>query len=161
MALSLWFRKPRDLIQALFLRSVQNEETKCIEWQHSIGTDGRPQINIMNRVYRVHRITYFANQGKNMEQINELVGQDISILHTCDNPICINPDHLYRGTRLQNRKDAVERGRVKGGHLSKQDLIEVKEMLKKGISQYKIAERFGVGQPYISRIKSGLRRSNG
>ena len=43
----------------------------------------------------------------------------LNVLHTCDNPKCFNPDHLYMGTQTQNGKDSVERGRARGGNTDK------------------------------------------
>ena len=156
----LFFMKPKSILQAIFSGSLRKEDgTGCIEWQGSLGTHGYGQMNIMNRVYQVPRVAYAASKGHTLETYDELAGA--CILHRCDNRKCVNPDHLYKGDRLQNRKDAVERGRVKGGHLSREDLKRVKQALKTGESQRSIAARFGVGQPFISRINTGLRRQNG
>ena len=94
--LSLFFGKPKDLLQALFLRAIQKEGTKCIEWQGSIGTNGRPETSIMGTVLSVQCLVYFANNGKSIEDLEEFVLEDAQIYNTCRNSMCINPEHLQR-----------------------------------------------------------------
>lgn len=58
------------------------------------------------RVSMSHRIVYCETRGIHMDDILDLV-----VRHTCDNPRCINPNHLIIGTRADNNKDRATRGR--------------------------------------------------
>jgi len=45
------------------------------------------------------------------------ISSDLWVLHHCDNPPCVNPDHLYLGTVVENVRDAMERGRISNQYL--------------------------------------------
>jgi len=93
-------------------------------------------------------------------------------LHTCDNGACVNPAHLYEGDALLNAQDAIARGRFHSGpipqrntaggtrhalaKLSEADALEIRHLYSQGgISQEKLAQRFGIGQ---SRVSAVIRR---
>jgi len=77
--------------------------------------DGNPDTNGYGR-FRIggkgskldmaHRVSYELHKGK--------IPDGKLVLHTCDNRLCVNPDHLYAGTYQDNAIDAVSRGRMKG-----------------------------------------------
>ena len=91
-----------------------------------------------------------------------LDGRDPSngvILHSCDNPKCVNPRHLSVGTHYENHMDSWRKGRACQGALSDDDVREIRELLMTDILQKEIAEAFGVSESTISLIKSGKRGS--
>jgi len=81
------------------------------------------------------------------------------VRHTCDNPSCINPDHLIIGTQQDNIQDSVSRGRnafgERNGH-SKLTMEAVVEIRASNEKQRVLAKRFGVSQGVISVAKRGL-----
>ena len=54
-----------------------------------------------------HRVAYFLEHGK--------FDLSLDVLHRCDNPSCVNPDHLFLGTQLENMRDMIKKGRNRGG----------------------------------------------
>jgi hypothetical protein len=52
-----------------------------------------------------HRVSYELYKGP--------VPEGLCVLHTCDRPLCVNPEHLYAGTKLDNSKDMIDRNRNK------------------------------------------------
>lgn len=66
---------------------------------------GYHQRRIAGRLYYVHRLAYAAAQGIPIEEVPSL------LRHTCDNPRCVNPQHLIPGTHQDNANDRVSRGR--------------------------------------------------
>lgn len=76
----------------------------CMEWTGNADADGYGRITIGQVTHRVHRIVGAARFGG--------VPDHKMVLHTCDNPPCCNPDHLYIGTAGDNGRDKKERGRV-------------------------------------------------
>jgi len=81
-------------------------------------------------------------------------------LHTCDNRACINPEHLYIGTRQNNIDDMVSRGRHKAERtrmISAEQEIEIRELHANGKSYSEIGAKFGVTKQTIYKYIKGLR----
>ena len=122
---------------------------KCWEWCGSCRGGGEyGQMSIDNKMYRAHRIAWLIEHGCWPAQC---------VLHHCDNPTCVNPDHLYDGTLQQNAIDRSNRGPL---HVNKklkpQQVLEVKELLSSGtLMQKEIADQFGVSPGAISHINNG------
>jgi hypothetical protein len=86
------------------------------------------------------------------------------VLHNCDNPKCVNPNHLFLGTHQDNMDDMVHKNRLPAHYgedngAAKLKLKEVMEILTDHRSQQKIASAYGVSQTLISQIKLGKRWS--
>jgi hypothetical protein len=82
----------------------------------------------------------------------------LCVLHRCDNPPCVNPDHLYLGTRRQNSGDAVKSGLIANGErhyrakLSVQNVRTIRADYQVGHTLKKLAERFGVSVATVFAI---------
>ena len=91
------------------------------------------------------------------------------VLHRCDNPPCVRPDHLWLGTNQDNIDDKVAKGRALGAYggerhhlskLTKGQGAEVRQFAEEGLRQREIAARYGVNRATISKIIRGkLRRA--
>lgn len=84
-------------------------------------------------------------------------------MHSCDNPSCVNPDHLSLGTRTENMQDAKRKGRnARGeGHgRSKLSCRDVEMIMKSPLSQAEIGQLFGISQGHVSEIKAGKKWSH-
>jgi hypothetical protein len=76
----------------------------CLEWTRCLNTDGYPRAVIDgNNNAKVHRIIY--------ELLNGKLDSTSVVRHTCDNPKCINPQHLVKGSPAENVHDMDVRGR--------------------------------------------------
>ncbi len=110
--------------------------------------------------YYAHRLAWaWANGGEDPG--------DRVVRHACDNPACINPEHLLIGTHQDNSDDKVSRGRQAAGErhgsskLYSEDVRQVKCLLALGISQGWISKTFGVSRQQISKIAAGQRWGSG
>ena len=111
--------------------------------------------------WRVHRWIY-----KN--QVGELLPGEV-VRHTCDHPWCGNPDHLIKGSQLDNIQDRVDRNRCRGGskggenhpnaRLTSIDVAEIKTRYDMGETQQALADEFGVSRGHISGIVRGKKWS--
>jgi DNA-binding NarL/FixJ family response regulator len=85
------------------------------------------------------------------------------VLHKCDNRACVNPHHLFLGTRKENHDDMVRKGRERYARgtqintvvLTEQDVREIKKNLKNGEKHRQIAKKYGVCPGTISKIACG------
>ena len=130
--------------------SVPEEETNCWNWTGYIGLHGYGTYRMPDKNWLAHRLVF--------ESINGYVPR--VVMHSCDNRKCVNPDHLQDGTQKKNLQDMVDRGRI-GPTAFKQrvsDGIRAKikaEATTRVATQKQIAEKYGVDQSLVSRIKSG------
>ena len=79
----------------------------CWEWSGTLTSDGYGAITIKGVIYRAHRLTWMITHGKTLKR-HEFV------CHSCDNPPCCNPSHLWVGSSSDNLKDAMSKGRWPG-----------------------------------------------
>lgn len=135
---------------------------ECWCWLASSASEGYGQIWIgpneaTRRRYRAHRLAFYLANGHWPLH---------HALHTCDNPRCCNPAHLYDGTDADNSHDAWKRNRAvaippqigqdnPGARLTDQHIPVIRQLLARGISQSQVAAQFGVSQATISRIARG------
>ena len=94
------------------------------------------------------------------------------ILHKCDHPWCVNPDHLYPGDAKQNAKDALTHGRMESGSRHRSKLLrnnpslfkltlkkaeEIRRRVSLGELQKALAIEYGVSRAQVCRIIAGMR----
>ncbi len=81
----------------------ENTETGCWEWQAALSPKGYGQWITTKGTRRSHRISFIDAKGK--------IPKGKLVLHHCDVPGCVNPEHLYYGTHQDNMNDAIKRER--------------------------------------------------
>jgi len=117
----------------------------CHEWLAATSND-YGVFTIFRVLYYAHRISFLLKYGYLPE----------FVLHTCDNPSCVNPEHLYDGTHSDNMIDRSQRGFVQGHKLTPNDILEVRKLLALGqLTNKEIGERVNVTEGIISNIKTG------
>lgn len=93
---------------------------------------------------------------------DEPIPDGYEVCHTCDNPLCVNPAHLWLGTHQDNMQDRNAKGR--GGTRPYRKLTEaqVREIraLRGTVSQRELARRYGVSQPAINLVLKGISYAN-
>lgn len=87
----------------IFSRIVPVPESGCWIWAGGEG-DKYASITYKQIRYAAHRVSYEKYIGP--------IPKGLFVLHTCDIKCCVNPNHLYLGTHTDNRRDAVNRGRI-------------------------------------------------
>lgn len=145
-----------ELFDRLFDRTIVCDNG-CWEFTGGCDKDGYGKISVLGITIPAHRASYDLCKGD--------IPKDIKVLHSCDNPPCINPDHLYLGTAQDNSDDMVNKGRTNGPKGSRQGqaklnedaVIIIRQLLNEGYSQREIARRFDVTQGAIYLIKHNKR----
>jgi len=118
----------------------------CLNWTRCVNTDGYPRavIDGYNNA-KVHRVVYGLATGE------DITGKVIR--HTCDNPLCINPDHLVAGTVKDNVNDMDKRGRRGHAKLNKDQVQAIRDLYATG--KYKkvaLAKMFSISAGNIGSI---------
>lgn len=134
--------------QQRFEEKVKKMDSGCHEWQSVLHRDGYGKFYYNGNQIPAHRAAYQIYKG-------EIGG--FMVLHTCDNRLCVNPEHLYLGNAKQNTADMHERGRNVGNTKYSLDLVnEAKEMYASGMTQQQIANKLGIDQTTISKYVRGV-----
>lgn len=74
------------------------------------------------------------------------------VCHKCDNMLCVNPDHLYLGTHQENVQDCVRKGRSGLAKLTPEQVLDIRQKRKSGISAKSLSEEYGVSDRQIRNI---------
>jgi hypothetical protein len=125
----------------------------CWLWRGSIGKNGYALIRRDGVTKKVSRIVYADYYGP--------IPLGMHICHTCDNRACINPAHLFAGTRLENMQDASSKGRMVWGErshfhkLTSIQALEIRQRASAGENQTRLAHEFGINPATVSDIKRG------
>ena len=141
----------RDYIK---VRSKVDPNTDCWEWQGAKTKSGYGLIGRNYKGYGAHRVSYIAFKGE--------IPLGMNVCHTCDNPSCVNPKHLFPGTQKDNLQDAAQKGRMKRGSkchmalLNEDQVRAIKNALAIGSSQSQLARDHKVSPNVIYRINAGL-----
>jgi hypothetical protein len=139
-------------LELLQKNSIPVTESGCWLWTNSTGRDGYGKISIQGKTIRAHRWSWEIHKGYSPGQLQ--------VLHRCDVPLCVNPDHLFLGTNQDNVRDRELKGR---GHKMpihretkiSEDDAKIIISLKGKVRIVDLAERFGIHYTQVSRIQNG------
>lgn len=126
----------------------------CWEWQGATNHSGYGTIYADGKVRKTHRLSYEFSKGP--------IPDGIDVLHQCDNPLCINPDHLFLGTRADNVKDAASKNRLPLNERhwnTKLSVEDVSNIRKSTLTKAELAREYKVNRSTIVRVINGTRRS--
>lgn len=138
------------------IKEYIDKSGKCWVWTKDKYNYGYGKISIgEGKQMRAHRFMYIKEFGDIPESMN--------VLHKCDNPSCVNPNHLYLGTQKDNVVDMMSKNR--GGYkkfcgeshhnskLTRKEVNEIKTLWNSGkLFQKDIANKFGISQQVVSKI---------
>lgn len=137
---------PEDIFRWVKLASA----TMCWVWAGTRDAAGYGKIKIGGRMFRAHRVSYQLFKGE--------IG-DYDVLHKCDNPSCINPEHLSLGTHGDNMRDMISKGRrnTKGEKASAAKITnkQAEKIRYDKRSGAVIAAEYGVTKSTINKIRRG------
>ena len=136
------------------------DEDECWEWTASRDKDGYGKFKVCGKSVRSHRFVLELNEG-------ELKSGEHA-LHTCDNPPCCNPYHIYKGDQQDNMQDMINRNRTnpmfgrKYGYASGEDhgnsktteldVIAMRKLYDAGFTQKYIEDKFNMSHTQVCRI---------
>lgn len=146
------------ITKRLYGNIQKDETTDCWVWLGSKNQKGYGRLHLRENGKRIqlatHRLSYTLEYGTDP---NELL-----VCHHCDNPSCINPEHLFLGTIKDNNNDAFKKKRnqvigLKNRVLTEEQVREIKKELQKNnnASLSKIGSWYDVSPACIHSIKHG------
>lgn len=146
-----------DISESAFrrFRAKQVPCGDCHIWIGSLNNKGYGQLQL-GRVLGMryaHRISWVMANGD--------LPSEILVLHRCDEPRCVNPEHLFLGTAKDNTADMVRKGRhawkrgTRWQKLNATDGTRICDLRAAGCTQQEISDWFGVSRPLISMILAG------
>lgn len=122
--------------------AVTANPDKCWEWQAGRSKKGYGSVWVNERVISAHRAAWFYTYG---------TMPTLCVMHTCDNPPCVNPHHLRLGTIADNNQDKVNKGRQSCGTMSNRtkfadcDVLNIRDTYRAGgITQIELAHQYNV-----------------
>ncbi len=132
---------------------------RCWEFLGAKNNRGYGIITVDGRQRLTHRFMY--------EQVNGEISDSLFVCHSCDNPSCCNPDHLFLGTAKENTDDMWQKGRQqnyknmdrgssrKSAALDEYDVINIRVMLSRNYRQSEIADLYSISRSVVNRIHRG------
>ena len=137
-----------ELVEWAYMQTkLGGPDGECWEWMRSMNTAGYPQISFKGKIVQLTRLIMIHREGEH---------PDLYVCHDCDNPKCINPDHLRWDSASNNNIDHAKRG--KRGPKLKLTINQVRyirQLLRFGFKQREIAEWYHVTIGTISQINTG------
>lgn len=138
------------------MKYVEKTDT-CWIWKGFVTGSGYGQVRLpwpSRRKTGAHRLSYMVHVGS--------IPPGAVVCHTCDEPLCVRPDHLFIGTQKDNQEDMVKKGRSARGEccgsakLTWDKVRSIRSAYSDGnITQKGLGLEFGIDQSVICRILTG------
>lgn len=139
---------------------------ECWNWTSSSDRDGYGLMTdhaVSRSPIRAHRYSWMLHTGT-------MPASAVHVLHSCDNPPCVNPAHLFVGSNVDNIRDKITKGRGRGnrtGHLgdlkrrlTEDDIAAIRAYGNPYRGSRKgLAARYGISTEHVRRIQNGTRRA--
>ena len=122
-------------------RYVVDPETGCWLWIRRTKDNG---YGWCGKRTSAHRRAWELYRGP--------IPPGLFVLHRCDTPLCVNPDHLFLGTNSDNINDAVQKGLTCGRPLSRQEDDEIFDLRFAPMTQAEIGDAYGIWQARVALI---------
>lgn len=150
----------KALVDRFWSKVARIDGDGCWMWTASVDSDGYGQLSRGSHGdgnVKAHRLSWELHNGP--------IPDGLGVLHRCDTPACVRPDHLFLGTQAENMRDMDRKGRRgsfdsagasnPNARLTSEQVAEIRAQSRAGVSRSELARRFGVGTSTVSRIALG------
>lgn len=132
-----------------------NPGSTCIEWIASKNAKNYGVVSINRKLQLAHRLSWAIYN-------NQEIPKGLVIRHDCDNPSCVNPNHLRLGTQKNNMEDRMQREKYQANIKLDDDTIRQIRLLHANYdySQSQLARAFNTTQQHVRRIINHEQKTN-
>lgn len=147
-----------DILRRRFFSKITADPSSdCILW-NAACRDGYGLLHVDGKLVQATHVSWFLKHGS---------WPTLHVLHRCDNPPCINPDHLFEGTDADNAADRDAKGRqrsltgmdVWNAKLTGLEVSEIIALTATRMTNAEIGALFDVGAAYVSSLRHGRSRN--
>ena len=151
-------RRQGDVDERFWSKVDRDGPGGCWLWAAAQCPWGYGRFWLNGRTRKAHRVSYVLAFGD--------IPAGLQVLHRCDIPLCVNPEHLALGTNADNHADKIRKGRQRGpvgesnrgAKLTSARVAEIREAYARGgVTQLALASRFGMSQQSVSCIINNKR----
>lgn len=156
-------KKLTPIRDRFFCMHIPEPTSGCWLWDYSVTTTGYGRMRIAGKNEPAHRLSWELFRGP--------IPEGLCVCHKCDVRSCVNPDHLFLGTKADNHQDMVSKGRHRfpkpafvpkgeqsgSAKLTERQVLEMRRLGHSGRRYKDLAEKFGVSAGLVSMICNGLR----
>lgn len=137
--------KKKTLEDRFWSKVRRGEPNECWLWTDHCNNNGYAMIAVNRKDRNASRVCWVLHNGE--------IPDKLHVLHRCDNPLCVNPNHLFLGTPRDNMVDCLTKGRIRSAIVSAEQVIEIRRLYAVGdITQADLAKQFGMSRRGISLI---------
>lgn len=131
-------RSLTDLRERLWANVTRGEGDGCWLWTASTNNHGYGTMSFRCKSHYVHRLSWMLHHD------GRLPPKGLNVLHRCDNPPCVNPDHLFLGTHKDNMRDCIEKGRFVCAKPQRGSAAKVSKLTESQVGE--IRQRYSAGR---------------
>ena len=149
----------QEKYKKLFFEKIE-KTIFCWIWKGAKSSRGYGVCSYLDgNCMRANRVSYLIHKGQ--------IPEGMLVCHSCDNPECVNPEHLFLGTPKDNMDDMKSKGREKRqskgenanmAKLKDSEVIEIRELRKQKVPAKLIAIRYNISANYVYQICAGIYR---
>lgn len=172
-----------ELLSERFWPKVAKTDDGCWEWQSSCTKMGYGQFQVrkLSKLpFYAHRVSFMIHKGE--------IPEGKQVCHTCDNPKCVNPEHLFLGSQTDNNRDRQNKGRTASGDkngartqrhknsfvknggsgrigelhpMAKLTSVQIENLRKEfagGVTKAALSRKYKLSQTHVGKIVKGLIR---